>query len=264
VEKLEDALTREAHVFHFAGHGQFVGEMGMTYGSLSGKGFIVLLQDTTNRQPILFPVERLALNLVGRGVRLAVLGACEAGRRDQVNTWTGIAPALIRAGIPAVVGMQYTIRDENAIAFSRRFYNALAAGQSIDAAVTDGRLAILNRSDENERDWGVPVVYLRTDEGVLFPKRTAGGPQPVPVTIDKRALRNAMIQAFSLEDLKVLCSDIEQDLASDGITLQVNLDIVGKDSGKSAKVLDLIEYLERRRYLNYLVVAVRKARPGII
>jgi hypothetical protein len=168
IEMLEDALVSETHIFHFAGHGRFVGDLGESYGSLEGAGFIVLLGD--DRQTVLFSAERLALNLAGRGVRLAVLGACEAGRRDRVNAWTGVTPALTRAGIPAVVGMQYTIRDLNAVAFSRRFYRALAAGQPIDAAVTDGRLAIYNCSGEDERDWGVPVLYLRAEEGVLFPQ----------------------------------------------------------------------------------------------
>jgi len=168
VETLEDALTREAHVFHFAGHGQFEGDLGLAFRSMEGKGFLVLLDE--GRRAKLFPADRLARNLAGRGVRLAVLGACEAGRRDQVNAWTGVVPALTRAGIPAVVGMQYTIRDNSAIAFSRRLYRALADGQPIDAAVTDGRLAIFNRSSDDERDWGVPVLYLRADEGVLFPK----------------------------------------------------------------------------------------------
>lgn len=172
VERLEDALTREAHVFHFAGHGHFEGTLGVAFRSQEGKGFIVLLDE--GGRAFLFPAEKLAQNLRGRGVRLAVLGACEAGRRDQVNAWTGVAPALTRAGIPAVVGMQFTIQDENAIAFSRRFYRALAAGQPIDAAMTDGRLAIYNRSSEDERDWGVPVLYLRAEEGVLFPKPQAG------------------------------------------------------------------------------------------
>jgi hypothetical protein len=167
VETLEDALTREAHVFHFAGHGEFEGDLGVS-GSLVGTGHLVLLDDRGG--PYLFPAEKLAQNLRGRGVRLAVLGTCEGGRRDQVNAWTGVVTALTRAGIPAVVGMQYTIRDTNAIAFSRRFYRALAAGQPIDAAVTDGRLAIFNRSGDDERDWGVPVLYLRSDAGVLFPR----------------------------------------------------------------------------------------------
>ena len=334
VETLEDALTREAHVFHFAGHGQFEGELGVTLGSLEGKGNLVLLDD--DRGPFLFPAEKLAQNLRGRGVRLAVLGACEVGRRDQVNAWTGVVPALTRAGIPAVVGMQYTIRDRNAVAFSRRFYRALAAGQPIDAAVTDGRLAIFNRSSDDERDWGVPVLYMRTDEGILFPSarpapqaelRDAdqgpvtnirveqhidtveggkvvgveiGQPAPLPIgqpaslpigqpapsprpkarreleeqlaefarpvspptagDVDKRALREAMIRNFGLEDLEVLCADVEGALKDAGLPLQVNLEIVG-GSGKRSKVLNLIQYLDRRGYLGYLVRAVLDARP---
>jgi hypothetical protein len=321
VEKLEDALTREAHVFHFSGHGEFEGDLGVALGSLEGTGHLVLLDERGG--PFLFPAEKLAQNLRGRGVRLAVLGACEGGRRDQVNAWTGVVPALTRAGIPAVVGMQYTIRDKNAIAFSRRFYRALAAGQPIDAAVTDGRLAILNRGGDDERDWGVPVLYLRADEGVLFPStrpvRPAEGhdeaqgrgthiqveqhvgtvvggkvvgveigqmteqpksrargeleqelekfmePAVLPLAgdVDKRALREGMVEALSLEDLELLCDDVETALGRAGIQLQVNLEIVG-GSGKRAKVLRLIQYLDRRGYLGYLVSAVRSVRSGII
>lgn len=168
VDEVLDALVRGAHIFHFAGHGEFKGDLGLAYGSVEGKGYLVLMGE--EQQPALFPAEKLALSLAARGVRLAVLGACEASRRDQVNAWTGVVPALTKAGIPAVLGNQYTIKDVNAIAFSRSFYRALAAGQPIDAAVTDGRLAIFNRSSDDDRDWGVPVLYLRAEEGVLFPK----------------------------------------------------------------------------------------------
>ena len=81
--------------------------------------------------------------------------------------------------------------------------------------------------------------------------------------VDKRALREAMVQAFSLEDLELLCADVETALGRAGIELQVNLEIVG-GSGKPAKVLRLIQYLDRRGYLSYLVNAVRSARQGII
>ena len=165
---LEQALENTTHMFHFAGHGEFLGEMGVAYGSIVGKGYIVLMDG--NGGPVTFPAEKLALNLTGCGVRLAVLGACEGGRRDEVNAWTGVVPALIHQGIPAVVGMQYTIEDANAIDFSRRLYRTLADGLPIDAAVTDGRLAILNGSSDGDRDWGVPVLYLRASEGTLFPK----------------------------------------------------------------------------------------------
>jgi hypothetical protein len=81
--------------------------------------------------------------------------------------------------------------------------------------------------------------------------------------VDQPALREAMVEAFSMEELKALCADIERDLLQDGIKLKVNLELL-ESSGKRGKILDLIEYLDRRLYLAYLVNAVRRARRGII
>jgi hypothetical protein len=66
--------------------------------------------------------------------------------------------------------MQYKIRDDSAIAFAREFYKALIAGLPIDEAVTNGRLAI---SQSDARGWGVPVLYLRVPNGVIFPEQAA-------------------------------------------------------------------------------------------
>ena len=281
-DTLLDALVKPAHIFHFAGHGEFKGDMGDRYGSQEGAGAVILLDD--NRHAVPFSAQKLAMSLTGRGVRLAVLTACEVGQRDAASAWAGVVTALTHAGIPAVVGMQFRIRDTNATAFSRAFYRALAAGQPIDAAVADGRFAIFNRGDDKERDWGVPVLYLRAVDGVLFPQ---GGKPAVPdasalqeiafrpkgiaskptgrqpATVDKRTLGDAMIRAFSTADLEILCSDVEANLARDGTELQVNLDMVG-GGNKPLQVLNLIEYLDHRGHLGYLVDAVREARPGII
>jgi hypothetical protein len=79
---------------------------------------------------------------------------------------------------------------------------------------------------------------------------------------DKRALREAIVAVFTLEELEALCADTEQDLSDNGIALQVDLEIVGGTT-KTAQVLRLIEHLDRRGYLDYLVRAVRRRRPGI-
>jgi hypothetical protein len=182
---LLDALINNAHVFHFSGHGKFEGQIGGAYGGEEGQGFIVLTGN--NGEEDQFPAQKLATTLSGKGVRLAMLGACETSKLDQVNAWTGVAPALTRAGLPAVVGMKFKVKDDSAIAFSRRFYQALANHQTIDEAVTAGRLAIDALSnDEQERDWGVPVLYLRAEEGVLFPAttETAELPKPPPPQLD--------------------------------------------------------------------------------
>lgn len=172
IEKLLKILIKTAHIFHFSGHGSFHGSMGDALGSEGGEGTLALTDEAGHA--VDFPARKLAMNLAGRGVRFAMLGACESSKVDQINAWTGIAPALTLAGIPAVVGMQFKVRDPNAIAFSNILYDSLAAGLTIDEAVAKGRLAIYTLGDPDERDWGVPVLYLRADEGVLFPRAVTG------------------------------------------------------------------------------------------
>jgi len=175
IDALNKALAARPHILHFAGHGKFDKTEGAEFRTFEGKGYLVLLDDNQHAQE--FPVDKLVANLQGCGVRLAVLGACESARRDGQNAWTGIGPALTQIGIPAVIGMQYAIRNANATAFSDHFYNALALGESVDWAMNRGRVAIHNRPhDPDERDWGVPVLYLRMrmeeTDAVLF-KRLA-------------------------------------------------------------------------------------------
>ena len=165
VDVLTKALaTPPIHIFHFAGHGKFERTMGAKFKSFDGKGYVVLLDDAQHAWE--FPVDKLVANLQGCGVRLAVLGACESARQANQNAWTGIGPALAQIGIPAVIGMQYGIRNANATQFSKGFYRALAQGESVDWAMNRGRMAINNTSlDQDERDWAVPVLYLRMRAG---------------------------------------------------------------------------------------------------
>jgi hypothetical protein len=268
---LLDAVQKgNAHLLHFAGHGEFQGDQGQAYGTVEGEGYLVL---EGNGKADLFDADTLALLLRGRGVRLAVLGACETGRRDGVNAWTGVVPALTRAGIPAVVGNQYRIKDKNAITFSRSFYRALTGGESIDAAVTDGRQAIFALSGAADRDWGVPVLHLRAEEGVLFPKpkeppvakldKSTERKPPPPPKVDKGALRKAMVKRLDSTSLATLCADVQGDLEKDGIDLLVSVAVVG-GTGMVGWVLNLIDYLDRRGYLDYLVSRLQKSYSWVM
>lgn len=116
-------------------------------------------------------------------------------------------------------------------------------------------------------------IFKATDLENNFPIALyCGGKRAAPLTpaallrhtaVDKRALREAMVEAFANEDLDVICADVESDLAQAGIDLQVGMDLVD-GSGKRSKIMNLINYLDRRGYLAYLVAAVRRERPGII
>ena len=166
-QKLLDELLAGVDIFHFAGHGQFKRSVLDDSG-----GYILLLGEDGKSEPM--PAESLAVNLQARGVQLVFLGACETGRRDEQNVWSGVAVALMAAGIPAVLAMQYKIWDESAIAFSRTFYKALAAGLPLEQAVSSGRIAVFNRCDSLQdkqywREWGVPVLYCRVRGNFVLP-----------------------------------------------------------------------------------------------
>lgn len=156
------------HLFHFAGHGDLEQWMGVQPGTYEGEAFVILDDGYGDPEPL--SAGQLALRLRQAGVRVAVLGACRSGRRDDVNVWSSVAAALLKVELGAVVGMQYRIRDDSAIAFASPFYESLVAGLPIDEAVGNGRLAIAR---EDVRGWGVPVLYLRAPDGVIFPEHAA-------------------------------------------------------------------------------------------
>ena len=182
IQALSDALAEGADIFHFAGHGLFkqTGQ-GDSFRSILGEGELAFVTEEGAAASI--PAAQLAVNLQGHGLQLAVLGACQTGRRDGHNVWSGTVAALMEAGVPAVVAMQYEIRDDAAIAFSKKFYQVLVTGAPIDAAVSAGRVAAFNVCHPRRepathgkfwRDWGVPVLYLRSEQGVVLPAVEGG------------------------------------------------------------------------------------------
>ena len=102
-QALKEALADGADIFHFAGHADF--------DQFSQKGQIVLEKDDYTAD--LYSGEQLAQLLRGAGVRLVNLGACNTGRRDGQNVWSGVAPALTRQKIPAVIANQFKIKDKS-------------------------------------------------------------------------------------------------------------------------------------------------------
>lgn len=118
------------------------------------------------------------------GARLAVLTTCDAAHRDQVRfRWSGIAAALLRAGVPVVVGMQFAISDEAAIEFSEGFYRAIAQGLSVDEAVSHGREKLKAATKDSPlADFGLPVLYARTKHLQAFEKVRYLATDALPMT----------------------------------------------------------------------------------
>lgn len=263
IEILQEVLDRPTHIFHFAGHGVFEKNLGVTPGSYEGRGYLILCDSAGMAN--LFPADKLALNLVRCGVRLAFLNAAESATRGSSYRLSGVASALVYAGIPAVIGLNGAVTDQSALRFSKAFYRTLAAGNAVDAAVTNGRLAIFNQSEGDNIDWGIPVLYLRTDDSTIFPihpqsKKALG--QRLVVT-NRLRIRDVLVKHFSVDELKLLCDDITDAFKRDGIQQRVDLEIVGGNSLETY-ALNLIQHLERRELLSYLIEAVNTQRPNLL
>jgi len=166
VEEMRQVLLAAPfHILHFMGHGKFDEE--------SGEGVLFFERYDGTGQP--FEGRRLAQLLHDfESLRLVVLNAChtaEAAGTHGSNPFAGAASSLVMGGVPAVVAMSGPVSDLAAVAFSRTFYQRLAAGDAIDAAVTEGRLAI-QRADPGDGAWAIPALFLRSPDGMLFAPRS--------------------------------------------------------------------------------------------
>jgi hypothetical protein len=159
LRELDEAISHNPgfHVFHYIGHGG--------YDARSEGGILLLENERGGAQEV--SGEELGLLMQDeRCLRLAVLNSCEGARSSRLDPFSGVASSLVQYGIPAVVGMQFEITDEAAVAFSSRLYASLARGSSIDAALTQARRAIFAAG--NDIEFGTPVLFLRGADAQLF------------------------------------------------------------------------------------------------
>jgi hypothetical protein len=156
------------HVLHFAGHGDFDGQEGT-----------LVLEDERRRAERL-PGTMLATLLKGASVRLAVLNACLSAvdatvvedRHRQRAAMLGVGPALVNAGLGAVVGMGFSLPDASGRVFARDFYEMLARLLPVDVCMSRAREALLLEAGRDSRDWAAPALFLRAPDGVLFRSET--------------------------------------------------------------------------------------------
>ncbi|HQR67464.1 MAG TPA: CHAT domain-containing protein, partial [Thermoanaerobaculia bacterium] len=144
-------------VLHFVGHG--------VYDEASRTGALILEDGRGREKPL--SAEALARLAAGRGLRIAVLNACETGRGGRHDFLRGVAPALAHGGLPAVAANQYRVFDDAATAFAAHFYAALADGLSVAAALREGRVGLGADLGGGALDWAVPVLYARRPDAVL-------------------------------------------------------------------------------------------------
>ncbi|MEJ2733934.1 MAG: CHAT domain-containing protein, partial [Anaerolineae bacterium] len=150
-ERLQQRLLIERMALwglHFDGHGRLIS---LPDGRQTGA-----LAFEHNGDVEWITTEHLASVLYNAHVQLALLLACETAQVGDDLIFSGLAPGLILAGVPAVVGMQYPVPDNFANGFVRSFYLVLLQRQDLLEAFRVARQMNVGAA------WYSPVLYLRT------------------------------------------------------------------------------------------------------
>ncbi len=160
-------LKDKYHVLHFIGHG--------SYDPARNEGFLLFEGPGGRERRLSMSQLKIALN--GKGLRLAVLNACKTAKVSTSDYNSGIGPALVVQGIPAVVAMQYGIPDNTAQLFAKLLYESLALGLPLDEAVQEARIGVVIDIGDEGPDWGIPVLLTGAPSAPMFLARAAA-PRP--------------------------------------------------------------------------------------
>jgi tetratricopeptide (TPR) repeat protein len=210
-ERLQTVLTdakaagRPFHIVHFDGHGMYADLKETPWadwlktmslltlgGPRTGKHGYLLFEHPGSADKVR-PVsgEELGKLLHDTGVPVLALNACqtamhEAGERpaadvhDEVRAIGSLAQAVVDQGIPAVLGMRYSVYVVTAAQYIGQLYAGLAKGRPFGEAASAGRKHLAANPDRwvglaprPLQDWFVPVVYEAMPIELLPARETA-------------------------------------------------------------------------------------------
>ena len=166
-------------VVHFICHGG-VNEQGEPYLDLVNE------QDDTDPQQYAAQLAVGLRNEEGGYPTIVVLSACHtagspgaeryvlAGARQNAP----LAGALVKAGVPIVIGMSGRITDVTCRLFTRRFGESIVNGEQLVPALAEARMATFTEAGNPDAkiDWALPTLFLGTTVPADY--------QPVPAPTD--------------------------------------------------------------------------------
>ena len=248
-ERLQKELTdakaagRPFHIVHFDGHGMYEDLSKTTLadwlktinalalgGNHRGKhGYLLFEHPEKKARPV--SGAELGKLLHDTGVPVLVLNACQsamheavpgekpvaANVHDEVRAIGSLAQAVIDQGIPAVLGMRYSVFVVTAAQYIGQLYAALAQGRPFGQAASEGRKHLARNPERwvglqprPLQDWFVPVVYEAAPIHLLPQEGSADEaerPELDPVQNDPSLLRHVPDTGFVGRDETLLMLD---------------------------------------------------------
>jgi CHAT domain-containing protein len=160
IDRIWQKLKEDSYnIIHFIGHGIFQDNTG--YLALVNENGGIDPVDHTRLGQIL--QNHQSMNTIG----LMVLNACESAEMSTSRAFTGLAPELIRIGIPSVIAMRFNITNQMASLFAKEFYTNIPI-MPIDKSLQMVRNRILVDKKTKPSDFVSPVLFTNSPDGTVF------------------------------------------------------------------------------------------------
>lgn len=255
------------HVFHFIGHGGF---------DKQREEGLLAFANRQGKSDLRTATEVARLLSSQTTLRLALLNACEGAYAGPRDIFSSTAATLVQQGIPAVIAMQYEITDRAAIEFSQSFYDAITADLPVDSAVTDARRAV-SLAINHALEWGIPVLFMRAPDGVLFhlddaapsqePAHQSAISEPLPTVVEEESqqaepeyLSGVQIQELLSALLDAYNPSILRQMVR--IALNQRLDEIVSGETFDDQVFNLIDWAERTDSIPELIAKAQAYNPS--
>jgi CHAT domain-containing protein len=258
-KRLQSELRNGYHVLHFVGHGVF---------DTRRKQAALYMQDMAgNAQP--FIDHQLVGMLAGQAVkpRMVFLAACQSATRSTADAFLGLGPRLVAGGVPAIVAMQDAVSFETAREFSATFYQLLLRHGLVDLAVNEARntLLVVGRPDA-----GVPVLFMRLQDGALFAPSSPVHPSPSPPATYELQLvlesymdtKGQLYHPYQIK-LNQLLTKYFKDDELRGLCDELGTDYDDFRGGRRNKIRELVSYFARYGRGRELIETIYRQRPNI-
>lgn len=235
---------RPYHIVHFDGHGVYAELKDsvlkdwlaalnhLTLGSKpTGKHGFLLFESPESKYKMR-PVDGQTLGqlLHDNGVPILALNACQSAMheadappadaetaQDEIRAIGSLAQTVVDQGIPAVLGMRYSVFVVTAAQYIGELYRALAKGSGFGEAASEGRKHLhlnperwVGLEPRPLQDWFVPVVYEAMPLALLpaqKPLQLGEQPELDPVQINQALLRYVPDHGFVGRDETLLMLD---------------------------------------------------------